>query len=189
MRTSRELALALRCPFPRLLCDEFGQRRDLSFDARGFQSLHVRIPPAHTDRRPNNSWMHNIPRLIKGPVRCTLQVARSDAARMGLHSGELVRMCGEAGSVVVPVEVSDEMMDGVVCMPHGWGHGRPGIRLAVAASRPGASINDVIGAASVDSLTGMSILNSVEVRLELVHHTAAMPATAASEPSPTHARP
>ncbi|MHA7833698.1 MAG: molybdopterin-dependent oxidoreductase [Algiphilus sp.] len=123
----------------------------------------------------NNSWMHNIPRLIKGRYRCTLLMASVDAGRMGLHNDQLVRVRSEAGNVVLPVEVSDDMMNGVVSMPHGWGHGRPGSRLPVATTRPGVSINDVIGADSVDSLTGMSILNSVEVQLEPLSEHATVP--------------
>ena len=44
------------------------------------------------------------------------------------------RHAREAGSIEAPVEVSDEMMPGVVCLPHGWGHDKPGTRMAVAAS-------------------------------------------------------
>src|SRR5213076_2664682 len=39
--------------------------------------------------RSNNSWMHNLPLLAKGPNRCTALVHPSDAARLGLvHGGK-----------------------------------------------------------------------------------------------------
>ncbi|OWY62899.1 molybdopterin dinucleotide-binding protein, partial [cyanobacterium TDX16] len=81
--------------------------------------------------RSNNSWMHNVPVLVKGKDRCTLLVHPSDADANGLEDGGLAKVASEAGVVVVPVEVTDGIAPGVVSIPHGWGHGRPGTQLAV----------------------------------------------------------
>src|SRR3954465_5259695 len=40
------------------------------------------------DLRSNNSWMHNLPLLVRGPVRCTVHVHPSDAERLGLTDAE-----------------------------------------------------------------------------------------------------
>ncbi len=79
--------------------------------------------------RSKNSWMHNVKVLVKGKDRCTLIVHPDDASQLGLVDGELARVSSEAGALEVPVEVSDEMMRGVVSLPHGWGHDQPGTRL------------------------------------------------------------
>ena len=72
--------------------------------------------------------MHNVEVLVKASDRCTLLVNPDDAGRLGLEDGGDAKVSSEAGSVVAPVEVSDEMMAGVVCLPHGWGHDRDGVR-------------------------------------------------------------
>lgn len=116
--------------------------------------------------RSNNSWLHNSQRLVKGKPRCTLLLHPRDAAARGLTDGELARLRSGAGEVVVPVEVSDEMMPGVASLPHGWGHDRPGVRLSVASAHAGVSANDVLDPAFVDELSGTSALFGLEVTVE-----------------------
>ncbi|SNR28319.1 Anaerobic selenocysteine-containing dehydrogenase [Haloechinothrix alba] len=113
--------------------------------------------------RSNNSWMHNSPRLVKGRPRCTLLMHPDDAAERGLADGELATLSSRAGRIDVPVEVSDAMMPGVVSLPHGWGHHRPGARLSVAGAHPGASMNDVTDEYLVDELTGTGAITGVPV--------------------------
>jgi anaerobic selenocysteine-containing dehydrogenase len=113
--------------------------------------------------RSNNSWMHNLHILVKGTDDCTLQVHPDDAARLGLADGTLARITGEAGSVEAPVQVTDTIMSGVVCLPHGWGHGQPGARLRVAAEHVGANVNRLIPVRNVDPLSGNAVLNAVPV--------------------------
>jgi anaerobic selenocysteine-containing dehydrogenase len=74
-----------------------------------------------------------------------------------------------AGSIVADLELSDEMMRGVVSLPHGWGHTRPGARLRVAAGRAGVSLNDVTDEQFVDRLTGNIAFNGVPVEVTAVH--------------------
>ena len=112
--------------------------------------------------RSNNSWMHNSARLVKGRSPCTLLMHPDDAHERGLTDGQLVRVSTESGSVVVPLEVDPQLMRSVVCLPHGWGHQRPGVRLRVATQTEGASSNDVIRP-QVDPLTGTARLNDVPV--------------------------
>ncbi len=115
--------------------------------------------------RSNNSWMHNSQRLVKGPVRCTLMIHPDDAAMRGLVDGGKARVATTAGAIELPVEVTDTMMPGVVSIPHGWGHDRPGVKLRVAATVPGASINDVLDPAVLDRLSGTAALTGQRVEV------------------------
>jgi anaerobic selenocysteine-containing dehydrogenase len=115
------------------------------------------------DLRSNNSWMHNSARLVKGPERCTLLMHPDDARARGLAAGDRVQLRSRAGMVEVPLSVTEDMMPGVVSLPHGWGHARPGTALSVAAARPGASLNDVTDELAVDALAGTAALNGVDV--------------------------
>jgi anaerobic selenocysteine-containing dehydrogenase len=115
--------------------------------------------------RSNNSWMHNSERLVKGPERCTLLMHPDDARSRGLCPGDRVEVRSRAGSVEVPLTVTDEMMPGVVSLPHGWGHGRPGVALSVAVTRPGASLNDVTDELAVDALAGTAAFSGLSVEV------------------------
>ncbi|MFD7503278.1 molybdopterin oxidoreductase family protein [Streptomyces sp. NPDC059850] len=115
--------------------------------------------------RSNNSWMHNVPALMGGSNRCTLQVHPQDAARLGLTDGGLARVTGDGGELDVPVEVTDTVRTGVVSLPHGWGHARPGTRLTVAQSDPGVNVNQLIDGSRLDPLSGTAVLNGCPVRV------------------------
>jgi anaerobic selenocysteine-containing dehydrogenase len=113
--------------------------------------------------RDANTWMHNLPGLVSGRPRCTLLVHPDDAAARGLGDGAPARVRSRVGEVTVPVEVSDEVMPGVVSLPHGWGHDRAGVRLRVAAQHAGASVNDLTDHEAVDPLGGTAVLNGTPV--------------------------
>ncbi|MFW6052194.1 MAG: molybdopterin oxidoreductase family protein [Myxococcota bacterium] len=115
--------------------------------------------------RSNNSWMHNTPGLMKGRDRCTLLMHPDDAASLGLADGAPARVRSRVGEVEVPVEITRDLMPGVVSLPHGFGHGRPGVRLAVAAAHAGASLNDLTDDHRVDALTGNAALSGVPVQV------------------------
>jgi anaerobic selenocysteine-containing dehydrogenase len=118
--------------------------------------------------RSNNSWMHNSPRLVKGPDRCTLFLHPQDAADRHLATGDLASLTSEAGSVLVPVEVADTMRPGVVSLPHGWGHDRHATRLRVASAHAGVSVNDLTSEWHLDTLSGNAAFNGLAVRVERV---------------------
>jgi anaerobic selenocysteine-containing dehydrogenase len=115
--------------------------------------------------RSKNSWMHNVRVLVKGKDRCTLLVHPEDAARIGLEDGSAARVSSEAGSIIAPVEVSDEMLPGVVCLPHGWGHDKPGARLAVAREHAGVNNNILAPGEFVDVLSGNAAVNGIPVEV------------------------
>ncbi len=118
--------------------------------------------------RDNNSWMHNLPRLMRGPDRCTLLMHPADATSRDLATGDIVQLGAEAGTVTVPVEVTDEIRRGVVSLPHGWGHDREGSRLQVAHERAGVSINDVTSDRHLDTLSGTAAFNGLCVSVRRV---------------------
>jgi anaerobic selenocysteine-containing dehydrogenase len=121
------------------------------------------------DVRSNNSWMHNLPTLAKGPERCTALLHPADAARHGVADGDRVRLEGTGGRAIeLPAVISDDMMPGVVSVPHGWGHDQAGAQLGVAGQRPGANLNALLDDSQRDPLSGTSVLNGVAVRLSRV---------------------
>ena len=115
--------------------------------------------------RSNNSWMHNIPSLMRGRDRSALIVSPVDAARLGLSDGGGAVVESAAGGVVAKVAVSDEMMPGVASLPHGWGHDDPAAGLSVAARHPGTNLNALVDAAALDVPSGNAVLNGIPVTI------------------------
>ena len=113
--------------------------------------------------RSNNSWMHNTPRLMRGPGRCTLQLHPADAG--GFADGQEVEVRSRVGAVTVPLELTDTLMPGVASLPHGFGHSRAGVRLGVAAEHAGVSLNDLTDSQRVDALTGNAAVNGTPITL------------------------
>jgi anaerobic selenocysteine-containing dehydrogenase len=115
--------------------------------------------------RSNNSWMHNVEMLVRGPERCTLHIHPGDAARLGLADGAPARVSGRNGEISLPVEVTDAVMPGVVSIPHGWGHDADGTRLSVAAGHAGANFNALGDDELVDAVSGNAVLNGIPVEV------------------------
>ncbi|GHF21921.1 molybdopterin oxidoreductase family protein [Streptomyces griseoluteus] len=115
--------------------------------------------------RSNNSWLHNVPALTGGTNRCTLHLHPEDAERLGVRDGEPVRIKGAGGEVTAPAEVTDAIRPGVVSLPHGWGHNRPGTRLGHAGREPGVNVNQLLDGTLLDPLSGNAVLNGIPVRV------------------------
>lgn len=113
--------------------------------------------------RSNNSWMHNYHRLMKGRDRCTLMMHPHDMARLGIEPGARATVSSRVGSVDVTVEGTDEIMPGVVSLPHGFGHDRKGVRMQTAATHAGVSCNDITDDQYLDQLSGNAAVNGVPV--------------------------
>ncbi|CAM2903163.1 molybdopterin oxidoreductase family protein [Skermania piniformis] len=126
--------------------------------------------------RSNNSWLHNVPAMVKGRDRCTALLHPAEAAARGLADGDPVTVTSATGSIVVPVEVSDEIRRGVVAVPHGWGHQEPGVGWSVAAALPGANVNLLHDPARTDAFTGTAAVNGTRVRVEAVRPESGQPA-------------
>lgn len=115
--------------------------------------------------RSNNSWMHNAQRLMNGPSRCTLLIHPNDAAARQLTNGQIVQIKSRTGTVEAPLEITDMMREGVVSLPHGFGHGRDGVRLTVAREHAGVSFNDLADETRIDVLCGTAALSGTPVQL------------------------
>jgi anaerobic selenocysteine-containing dehydrogenase len=142
-----------------LLADVERLRSSLSRRSNGSFAL---IGRRHV--RSNNSWMHNIDVLVTGKDRCTLQINTADAARIGVAAGGQAKVSSAAGMLVVPVEISDDIMPGVVSLPHGWGHDLTGTALTVASGRPGVNSNR-LSTGEMDPVSGNAILNGILVEV------------------------
>src|ERR671910_329086 len=130
--------------------------------------------------RSNNSWMHNLPALVKGKESCTLHIHPDDAERLGLADGATARISSAAGSLDAPVETTEDIMPGVVSIPHGWGHGAEGVRMGVAAKHAGVNSNVLADESMVEPLSGNAVLNGIPVEVRasdgLEHRAAAVAA-------------
>ncbi|MDX2304677.1 MAG: molybdopterin oxidoreductase family protein [Microscillaceae bacterium] len=118
--------------------------------------------------RSNNSWMHNSLRLVKGPNRCTLMIHPEKAAEKNLAQGEMVKVCSRVGFIEIEVEITEDIMPGVLSIPHGWGHHRPGIQWQIARQFAGVSINDLTDEQFLDPLSGNAAFSGVPVRIEKI---------------------
>lgn len=140
----------------RLVNEESGPNEDFPFILIGRRHL-----------RDNNSWLHNSERLVKGKNRCTLLINSMDAEKLNLRNEQVVKVLSRVGVIEIPCEVTEDIGRGVVSIPHGYGHGRAGIRLDTAKKYAGVSINDLTDDRAIDELTGNAAFSNVKVRLEL----------------------
>ena len=113
-------------------------------------------------------WMHHSQRLVKGKNPCELMINPRDAAARGIQPDTIVAVTSRTGQIRLPVVITEDIKEGVVCMPHLWGHGRKNTRQQVANSNPGVSMNDLTDVTGVDGLTNNAIVNGVPVRVEPV---------------------
>jgi anaerobic selenocysteine-containing dehydrogenase len=144
---------------PMLIADVARAREDL---ARPVPDL---VVIGRRQLRSNNSWMHNLPTLAAGRFRCTALIHPTDATRLGLSTGTMASVTRGESRIVVEIELSEDMMPGVVSVPHGWGHDLPGAKLGVAAVRPGANLNALFDDGLRDPLSGNAVLGGVAVEI------------------------
>jgi anaerobic selenocysteine-containing dehydrogenase len=115
--------------------------------------------------RSNNSWMHNSLRLVKGKERCTVLINENDAQKMNLKDQQQVNVTSNVGTIQLPVETSNDMMQGVVSIPHGWGHNYKKIKMEVSQKNAGVSINDLTDTKRIDELTGNADFSGTKVKI------------------------
>ncbi|CAM3231976.1 anaerobic selenocysteine-containing dehydrogenase [Williamsia muralis] len=118
--------------------------------------------------RSNNSWMHNSERLSKGQERHHLLMHPKDLAHSGLCAGDKAVLRSRAGSTTVTVAETEDIMPGVVSLPHGFGQNRSGVQLAVAGLIDAPSANDVTDPQLLDAVSGNAVLNGVPVTVSAV---------------------
>ncbi len=156
---------------PRVLLDDLPRLRARYFDG-GEEALQadsefdLKIISRLTNR--TLGWMHHSHRLVKGKNPCQLMIHPEDAAARSIETDSLVRVTSRRSSIELPVTISADIMPGVVCMPHLWGHNRPGTRQRVANATPGVSMNDLTDISVIDELTGNAVVHGVPVRVDAV---------------------
>ena len=148
---------------PRQIVDDMPRlRREMEASSPGERLLLI----GRRNLRTSNSFMHNLPSLVKGRDRCTLQVSTRDAARIGLEEGGFARVTSRVGSLVAPVEITDDLMPGVVSLPHGWGHDAEGTWLSVAKAHAGVNANRLTDNQAYDAASGTAVLFGTPVSVE-----------------------
>lgn len=118
--------------------------------------------------RSNNSWMHNIETLVKGAVRCTLQMHPDDAHQVGVGDGEKARISSRVGTLDVIVEITKNIRPRVVSLPHGWGHNLAGTKMQIASTVSGVNTNVLTDEEQMDPLSGNAVLNGIPVKIQAV---------------------
>lgn len=118
--------------------------------------------------RDNNSWMHNSELLQKGKNRCMLLINPTDAQKEGIKTGDKVTVKSRVGEVAIEAHLTTDIMPGVLVIPHGYGHGKGQIKLAVAERNPGVSANDLTDDMLIDELTGNAAFSNVRVQISAV---------------------
>lgn len=116
--------------------------------------------------RSNNSWLHNSHRLVKGKPRCTAQINPADAEKLGIAGdGSDIRIKSRVGEILIKAEISDDIMPGVVSVPHGWGHDKTDTSWETAKANAGVSVNQLTDEMMVDEFCGNAVLNGVPVQI------------------------
>jgi len=115
--------------------------------------------------RSNNSWMHNVEELIRGKNRCTAMMNSEDANALNLVDGEVVSVESATGKIEIPLEVTNNIMSGVVSIPHGFGHGKKGTRLSVASDghHAGVSVNNITDHNRLDKVTNNAAFSGQKI--------------------------
>ena len=120
------------------------------------------------DVRSNNSWMHNSQRLVKGKNRCNALINSEDANRLGIKDGDTIIVSSRVGEIELPAQLTENIMPGVISIPHGWGHSRPGSQLSIAGKNAGVSINDITDDYSIDAVTGVAAFSGQQVTVSTI---------------------
>ena len=125
--------------------------------------------------RSNNSWLHNSQRLVKGKNRCTLMIHPVDAKKSKLKNGDTALVESKVGMLHIETQITDDIMQGVISIPHGWGHSMQGTQLEIASKHPGVNLNILSDDKFVDKLTGTTAFNGIPVSVSKVNISAQDP--------------
>jgi anaerobic selenocysteine-containing dehydrogenase len=149
---------------PEVLVKDLERLKDESIFAENKEFPFLLIGRRHL--RDDNSWLHNSERLMKGKNRCTVWINRTDAEALNLENNQVVKVTSRVGTVELPCEITENIARGVVSIPHGYGHGRKGVKLDIATNYAGVSINDLTDELEIDELTGNAAFSGVRVKIE-----------------------
>ncbi|HJK91625.1 MAG TPA: molybdopterin-dependent oxidoreductase [Polyangiaceae bacterium LLY-WYZ-15_(1-7)] len=111
----------------------------------------------------HNSWMHNHARFVREGTN-HLHMHADDMAARALQPGDLVDVTSATATVRLPVKRNDDLMPGVVALPHGWGH-QHAEHLSVARETKGVNVNLLAadGPDALEPVSGMARLTGIPV--------------------------
>ena len=115
--------------------------------------------------KSNNSWLHNSRRMVKDDSLCSAQLHSIDAQRLGIDDGQLIQVTSRVGRVEIIAEVTDDIMPGVISIPHGWGHDVNDVGWQHAKQNPGVNVNCLTDENDLDLFSGNAVLNGVPVTI------------------------
>jgi formate dehydrogenase len=116
--------------------------------------------------KSHNSWMHNLPSLMNDRRTHSARVHPKDAAVAGLADGERVRIVSAHGEIETEVLVTDEIVEGTIAVPHGWGHRDAGWQRANRAGGPNINVLASTEIEDIERIAGMTLLDGIPVRIE-----------------------
>jgi len=153
---------------PQLYLDDLPRLKRVALEAPSAEAEYPFRMIGRRLLRNHNTWTQNSHRLVKGKNPCTLQINSSDADRLGITSGQVVCVRSATGEIHLEAEVSDDLLQGVVSIPQGWGHDHADTKMTIAATQPGVSINSLTDTARVDALTGNAAFNGTPVAISIL---------------------
>jgi anaerobic selenocysteine-containing dehydrogenase len=103
--------------------------------------------------------------MVKGKKRCLALIHPQDAESRQLKDGDMALVSSRVGTIRIPVAFSDQMMRGVISIPHGWGHKMNGTELSIASLHPGVNTNILTDDHFLDSVSGNAALNGIPVSI------------------------
>jgi len=164
--SDRKINIAPRNYVERLKDVTEGEFAELSKSLESAQEDELRlIGRRHVNT--NNSWMHQFQKLSRSKmVRCTAMINPDDASRLKIGDGDDIQVSTRIGEIRLPAEVTDAMMVGTICIPHGFGHHRPGTRVPIASEKAGVSVNDITDHNLIDPLTGNAAFSGQIVKVK-----------------------
>ena len=107
--------------------------------------------------------MHNVERLWRKKQMPKLFINPKDADSINLNEDDIVTIKNDLGSISIPIHITEDIMPGVICYPHGWGHKNP--YLSYANEHPGENINVLTDSHKLEKISGMPLMNGYRVRL------------------------
>lgn len=136
---------------------------DLNSSESGEFDMHL---IGRRDPRTNNSWMHNSYRMVKGKQRCTAIINTDDAQKHDLKDGDEIKVISKTNEITIPVAITEDIKQGIISIPHGWGHVYTDAQLQIANKHPGVNINLLMDETQIDELSGNAVLSGVPIRIK-----------------------
>ncbi|MCP4612353.1 MAG: hypothetical protein GY845_26955 [Planctomycetes bacterium] len=120
------------------------------------------------DRRSQNSWIHNCPSMMRNRKSNIARINTKDAERLGIAGDDRIRVKNKLGQIELPVKVTDNIIAGVIVVPHGWGH-NPKAGWKTAAATSGVNSNLLCDDQVLERPSGHPLMNGIPVQVSKVN--------------------